>query len=105
MSSCSTRCISFTPSLHELLPCLRYCGDDDDLLNDDDDDMEDMAFDDKECDDCMSCVDDDCCDEVSCDGSSVHDKVGVGDDGNDIDNDDVGDDKFVTLATTLLRRR
>ena len=47
--------------------------------------MEDMAFDDKECDDCMSCVDDDCCDKVSCDGSSVHDNVGVCDDEDKVD--------------------
>ena len=75
------------------------------MFNDDDSIAEGMAFDDTVCDDCMSCVDDDICGKVSCDGNSVHDKVGVGDDDNDIDNDDVGDDKFVTSATTLLRRR
>ena len=99
MSSCSTRCISFTPSHHEQLPCLRYCGDDDDLLNDDDSDMEDMAFDDNECNDCISCVGDDCCDEVSCDGSSVHDKVGDGDDGK------VDHTVFDAVDNNLLWRR
>ena len=59
--------MAFTPSFHELLPYLRYCGDDDDLLNDDDGNAEGMAFDNTVCDDCMSCVDDDICGKVSCD--------------------------------------
>ncbi len=50
--------MAVTSSLHELLPYLRYCGDDD-LLNGDDGNAEGMASDDTVCDDCMSCVDDD----------------------------------------------